>query len=119
MALWRPLDETSGTTAADIAGLPTNGTHVNGPVPTPAVVAGGLSFDGVDDYVEVTHDPSLDFGTGDLTLDAWIKTDPNNYSARDDPGGPAHQPPPSVYVGYSLYLYNGKLGFHLAKGNGS
>ena len=43
---------TSGTTAADIAGFPTNGTHVNGPVPVPGGVAGGLSFDGIDDYVE-------------------------------------------------------------------
>ena len=41
-----PLDETSGTTAADIAGFPTNGTYVNGPVPVPGGVAGALSFDG-------------------------------------------------------------------------
>ena len=48
----------------DIANPLTNGTHVNGPVPMPGMVAGGLSFDGVDDYVEVLHDSSLDFGDG-------------------------------------------------------
>ena len=80
MTHWWPLDEQSGTTATDIVNPLTNGTHVNGPIPVPGMVAGGLSFDGVDDYVEVLHDSSLDFGTGDLTIDAWIKPDPNNYS---------------------------------------
>ena len=62
MAAWWPLDETSGTTAIDIAGFPTNGTHFNGLAPVPGVVAGGLRFDGVDDYVEVADHSSLNFG---------------------------------------------------------
>ena len=57
MEAWWRLDETSGTTATDIANFPTNGTHVNGPVPVAGMVAGGLSFDGVDDYVEVLTIP--------------------------------------------------------------
>ena len=118
MALWLPLDETSGTTAPDIAGFPTNGTHVNGPVPTPAVVAGGLSFDGIDDYVEVAYDPSLDVGTGDLSLDAWIKTSDTNRGVMTLVDQRIN--PESGYVGYSLFLNNGgTLGFHLATGNGS
>ena len=44
MAAWWSLDETSGTTAFDIADFPTNGTHVpNGPTPVLGKVAGGLS----------------------------------------------------------------------------
>jgi len=31
-------------------------------------------FDGVDDYVEVADDDSLDFGTGDFSVSAWFKT---------------------------------------------
>ena len=74
MAAWWPLDELVGPTAVDIAGFPTNGTHVNGPTPAPGMVAGGLSFDGVNDYVNVPDHPSLNFGQGNLSIDAWIKT---------------------------------------------
>lgn len=31
------------------------------------------SFDGVDDYIEVPHDPSLNFGTGDFTVCCWVQ----------------------------------------------
>ena len=34
-----------------------------------------LKFDGVDDYVEIPDDPSLDMGTGSFTLEAWFKSD--------------------------------------------
>ncbi|NQY10252.1 MAG: T9SS type A sorting domain-containing protein, partial [Flavobacteriales bacterium] len=35
-----------------------------------------LDFDGSDDYVEITNPhPDFDFGTGDFTIEAWIKTD--------------------------------------------
>ena len=70
---WWPLDETSGTQAADIIdGNP--GTHIDGPTPTPGVVAGGLSFDGVDDYVRIPDAANLNPGTGDFTVDFWMKT---------------------------------------------
>ena len=34
---------------------------------------GGLQFDGVNDFVDCGSDDSLDFGTRDFTLSAWIK----------------------------------------------
>jgi hypothetical protein len=53
-----------------------------------------FSFDGVDDYMEVPDDSSLQLGTGDFTLEAWIKasTSQTDYPAiiakrtSDDPG---------------------------------
>jgi len=30
--------------------------------------------DGIDDYVEVPYDPSFQFGTGDFTIEIWVKT---------------------------------------------
>ncbi|GAF91526.1 unnamed protein product, partial [marine sediment metagenome] len=41
---------------------------------TTGQVGGALEFDGVNDYVEVPDDDSLDI-TGDLTIAAWVKLD--------------------------------------------
>ena len=42
-------------------------------------VTGGLRFDGVDDYVEVSNAPSLNFGAIDsFSIEAWIKTTVGN-----------------------------------------
>lgn len=68
---WWPLDETSGTTAADVVG-PNSGIHANGPLPSVGKVAGGLSFDGANDHIVVPNDAS--FGFVDWTVDAWIQT---------------------------------------------
>ncbi|MCH7964309.1 MAG: hypothetical protein IH852_10285 [Bacteroidetes bacterium] len=71
MVAWWSLDE-SGTTANDIAGFNNVGKHVDNPMPVPGKVAGGLSFGGTTDYVEVADHPELDFGVGDFSIDAWI-----------------------------------------------
>lgn len=115
MAAWWPLDETSGTTAVDIAGFPTNGTHVNGPTPGPGMVAGALNFDGVNDYVQVADHPSLNFGTGNLSIDAWIKTNQSSgIQLILDKRVEA-----ATVQGYSFFLGNGTLGFQLGIGAGS
>jgi uncharacterized repeat protein (TIGR01451 family) len=114
MTAWWPLDETSGTTAADIAGFPNNGTHVNGPTPTPGKVGGALRFDGVDDHVSVLDHAELDVGTGNFTLDAWVRTQASSgvVVLVDKRSGPTP-------LGYSLFLANGRLGFQMANGVGS
>lgn len=90
--------------------------HLNGPTPVSGMVERALSFDGVDDYVEVTHpmDGSLGLGTGDFSIDAWIKTNRRSgiqvlVDKRDEG---------SSVQGFSLYLSNGELGFQLADGVG-
>jgi hypothetical protein len=41
---------------------------------TPAyVAAGALSFDGNGDYAKIPDNANLDFGTGDFTVEAWVK----------------------------------------------
>jgi hypothetical protein len=116
MTGWWPLDETWGTTAEDLAGLPNNGTHVNGPTPTPGKVAGALHFDGVNDHVRVPNQAELNVGTGHFTLDAWVRVSTPAPSGLlvlvDKRSGPTPK-------GYSLFLYNGKLGFQMANGAGS
>jgi len=73
MVAWWPLDETSGTTAHDIAGYPNNGTCVNCPTPVSGKVDGALYFV-QNHYIEVPPQTELDFGTGNFSIDAWIKS---------------------------------------------
>ncbi|MGB0383679.1 MAG: LamG-like jellyroll fold domain-containing protein [Ardenticatenaceae bacterium] len=111
MVGWWPLDESGSTTAADIVGGH-NGTHLNNPTPIPGMVDVALRFDGVDDYVEVPDHSDLNFGTGDFSIDAWIRTDSDdNYQVLLDKRNFAR-------IGYKLFLYNGRLMFELADSSG-
>lgn len=115
MVAWWPLDETTGPTANDIAG-PVNdsGTWVNNPVAVDGKVAAALSFDG-SSYVEVAEDDLLDFGTGDFSVDFWIKTTDSIWTRtildNRSQGG-------SAPIGYTVYLYDGRLGWQIADGSG-
>jgi prepilin-type N-terminal cleavage/methylation domain-containing protein len=75
-----PFDEGSGTIAKDYSGNNNNGTLCNGgtcpaqgPTWTTGKVGSALNFDGADDYVTIPDSPSINLGTGDFTLVAWIK----------------------------------------------
>jgi cysteine-rich repeat protein len=62
-----------------------NGGTVNGPTFNTGRLGQAFNFDGVDDHVVITDpaDGSLDFGTGDFTLEAWfnIPTYQNAWSS--------------------------------------
>jgi hypothetical protein len=85
-AYWR-LGETSGATAADeLAGNP--GTYLNGvTLGGPGAIAGdsnaAVRLDGVDDRVSMGDPASgaLDFGTGDFSVEVWLKTTLNGERA--------------------------------------
>jgi hypothetical protein len=68
------LDETSGTTAADSSIYNRPGTLTNDPTwSTEGKSEGALSFDGIDDYVEIIGCKGIT-GTTSRTCCAWIKT---------------------------------------------
>ncbi|MFO0983328.1 MAG: LamG-like jellyroll fold domain-containing protein [Planctomycetota bacterium] len=71
---WWPLDDTAGEWVNDLAIQ--NGGMRSGAVPGAGVVGGCLSFDGSFDAVLVLPRKlaPLDFGTGDFSIVAWIKT---------------------------------------------
>jgi len=70
VAHWK-FDEGRGTTANDSAGK-NNGT-IHGAEWTAGRFNNALSFDGVDDYVEVGDDPSLRFmQSSSFTISAWV-----------------------------------------------
>jgi hypothetical protein len=106
---WWPLDEVAGPTAQDIIGG-NDGTYQNSPQPVSGYVNGALSFPNTTDYVVVPDAPSLNFGTGDLAIEFWINSldNPLVSTVLDKRESP--------FQGYSLYLYNGSLGFQLASG---
>lgn len=61
--------DVSGTTATDRSGGAADGTLVGGPVVAPGVIGQALSFDGIDDNVNIGDgiDPA------NVTLTAWVK----------------------------------------------
>lgn len=112
VAWWR-LDEQSGPTAFDSAGH-NNGSHIDEPIPTPGYVRNALFLDGVDDYVLVPDDDSLDFGTGDFSMEAWVKL-PASTGIRPIVDKLA----PSTKTGYSLSLVEGNaVNFVMGDDNG-
>lgn len=69
ISYWK-FDETEGTIAVDSAGR-IDGELINGPAWTTGKVGGALSFDGINDYVDV----GTTFGQTfiDFTVEAWVK----------------------------------------------
>jgi peptidoglycan/xylan/chitin deacetylase (PgdA/CDA1 family) len=68
-----PFDEGSGTTANDKSSYGSNGTLKNGPQWTTGKLGNALQFAGNGAYLEVPHNNSFNFGTGDFTIEFWIK----------------------------------------------
>ena len=69
VAHWK-LDEGAGTTATDSAGT-NNGTLINGPTFTTGKIGQGLSFDGINDAVQIPDSNSLD--VPQITVSAWVR----------------------------------------------
>jgi hypothetical protein len=49
-----------------------NAVLKNGATFATNLVDKGFRLDGIDDFVEVPHDPALNVGTGDFTVDLWV-----------------------------------------------
>lgn len=68
VSYWK-FDEGSGNIAHDSVG-PNDGT-IHGATWAEGLINGALSFDGIDDFVDVGTDPSLDL-TSQFTIGAWV-----------------------------------------------
>lgn len=80
-AHWK-LDEDSNVTAHDETSNDNDGTLAGDPTPTWVVdggrYSGALQFDGVDDWVDVPYNASLN--PFDFTVSLWMKADPPDPS---------------------------------------
>lgn len=75
ISYWR-FDEPAGDIVCDSVGY-NYGIIGNDPQRVAGIVNGAMRFDGVDDYVEVADDASLDLGTSDFSIVSWVKLNPN------------------------------------------
>jgi len=74
LMLHLPLDTASRGVTQDSSDNDLDGTLFGDPTFVEGVVIMALEFDGVDDYVDCGNSDILNFGTGDWTVSAWIKT---------------------------------------------
>jgi hypothetical protein len=65
------FDEGTGSVLVDLSGNSNNGIVSGAAWTSQGRFGGALSFDGVNDWVTVAHDPTLNAVTG-LTLEAWV-----------------------------------------------
>jgi hypothetical protein len=114
MVAWYPLDEPNGATAVnDIAGFNNQGTpkpggslgSPNGPNAVPGEVGGALFFN-TDQVtlVNVPDHPEINFGQGDLSIDAWVKVFPDPISIFVIPIVEKMDRSSGVGKGYAFYL---------------
>ena len=136
MVAWWPMDETLGATVVlDIKGnnngtpfpgaIGTIGSPVAGAVPgstlqflnPQAKVDGSLFFvnSAVLKYIKVPDSPTLNFGTGDFTIDAWVYPVVVN-SFRVEPIVQKVELTSPVCTGYRLYIQGGNLHFVVMDG---
>src|SRR6185436_17205191 len=97
---WK-FNEGSGTTVADASGNGNTGTLVNGPAWTSGGISGALSFDGVDDYINVPHTTALN--SYPLTVATWVKTGATGLS------GIVNKYAPGSSNGYQVFMNGGNL----------
>jgi hypothetical protein len=115
MVMWLRFDETNGPTALN-SSAGNHGTLANGP--TRALgqyVQNSLTCNSANQYVQVNPYPAMQFGTGDFSVDAWVKTTSPGPAARfivdhREQSGP-------VVRGYGVFLStNNVLALQLADG---
>ena len=109
MVAWWPLDEPSGTTAIETV-IGNTGTDLNTPAHVTGKVKGARTFNGTTNYVQANDAAALNFGTGDLTIDAWVRTTQANGVQ-----GIVDKRFADPEAGYALYLKQGRLAFRLAE----
>jgi hypothetical protein len=132
MVAWWPLDEPKSpaiTFAQDIAGHHKNRGVWTGAIFRPntetvgkvngAILFGPPPGDDPDptQSVDVSDDSEIDFGTGDLSIDAWLRTSDTSLGILpilDKRDGSASLP-----RGYFFFLSGGQLGFQLGDGTTS
>jgi Concanavalin A-like lectin/glucanases superfamily/HYR domain len=102
--------------ATDIMPSPDNGTLNGGATFAAGEVLQAFSLNGTTAYVSAPDAPKINFGVGDFSIDAWIKT--SNASTTQAIIDKRSGDNVSVFTGYHLFTFGGNLGVQLADGLG-
>jgi hypothetical protein len=115
---WK-FDEGTGTKAYDSSGNGNNGALVNGPTWVDGKIGKALRFEQLDEYISIPDSNSIDIGTSNFTVAAWVY--------REDRSGFPYgayailsktllgSPPPGYFFGM---LNNGSIYFELTRSPG-
>lgn len=98
------LDRALGNTGTGFNTIALTGTGING---------GAVTFDGVGSNISVADGPAVNFGTGDFSVDLWVRTSFNEFSTRTILDKRSND-----LRGYHLWLYRGLLGIQIADSAG-
>ena len=98
----------SGTTWTDLSGLGNTGTLVNG-VGYSGGNLGSLSFDGVNDYVDLTS--TIQFNTSDFSISGWFRSNSGNSNFKQIWSSGYSGETPDIEIG--LYSPINELYFYL------
>ena len=118
-SVWDPyvmvhhLEETSGT-VTDSTSYDNDGTYSGATQDATGKIDGADEFDGVDDYIAVSHADSLNLGTGDFTISVWVKYTTNGDSDILRKGSTGTGP-----NNYKLELLDNKISGNLYDGGNS
>lgn len=116
MVAWYSFDQ-SGASQQDLTSHKNTATAYGSYTTVAGEVSNAMHFDGTSAYVQAVDQPQLDMGTGDFSIDAWVKI----ASSADDSGIVVlmDKRQSSPIQGYHLFIYNGRLGVQLASGGNS
>jgi len=108
---WWPFDTATGGKTPNLAHPRLRGTLIGNPTALQNEhVNGSYAFNGSSQYVEVMDSPVFAIGTGDFSIDAWVKTDATGIRPiLDKRAGVATQ-------GFGFYLNDGYPALQLAVG---
>ena len=84
-----------------------NGTLMNGAIFAPGKVGQAFSFNGINQYVEVSNSALWNFGSNNFSLNFWVNFDgADSFFLGHDNGGYTNNK-------WIFYLSGGKLSFHI------
>ncbi|HEY0555963.1 MAG TPA: LamG domain-containing protein [Thermoanaerobaculia bacterium] len=119
---WWTFDEPSGAIANDAAGTANKAVMFGNASPALGKVTRARCFDGSSGYATVANHSDIDFrgncsadAAESFTIDFWIKTAVSGVAVILDKRKAAA----GSLAGYSVFVYNGRLGFQMATGSGN
>ncbi len=107
LVAWWPFDESTGTTAQDLAGFPNNLSLTGNSVAVAGMVAGARHFNGgaSPGYGVTPPQADLDVGSANFTIEGWV----SRQDFWSDMSLVIDKRDTSTKVGYALILANGWL----------